>query len=149
MMFCDRHWEMLKSEIDQQNLSDLIAPDTETIVAMEADYFQREERTKVNFDPMMFAFWNISSNVFDYLSRAGGDPMYLLASPEADIHESHTSRKSWLDKGGYCPVCEISLLHEEACNDPRCTLTKENGYDWMIERGAEEARNRARELELV
>lgn len=140
MRFCEDHWQRIREEVKRQGMADLISPSGKVAATRDvANLTNQGRRTLATFDPLMGAHWGIVTNVFDYLRRAGGDPLYILtANNEAD--ESHTSRSSFTEEDGghYCPLCEIGLLHEDSCNDPRCTLPKKDGYAWMIERAVSE-----------
>jgi len=98
-----------------------------------------EERAgKDTFDPLMSAHWAIATNAMQTLERAGVNPLYLLN----DDASAPAGRNT-------CPLCELNFLHKQGCTDPRCVLDKERGYDWMIDRAADDSLKQARDYGLV
>ena len=126
------HWNALKKAIDDRGLSGFVAKDGKVAVQQMIQQIESSQETKGNFDPLMAAHWAIAGNAMDYLGRAGG-PGAALRMLGGDI----------------CPVCELNEAHRQTCTDPKCRLDKERGYDWMIDRAAEDSLERAREYGLV
>lgn len=147
MQPCQTHWDALRKAIDDRNLSHLVAQGGEKAVRKIALELQQREVTKESFDPLLLAFFAISGNVMDTLGKAGMNPLYLLSNaPEDPVtgwpgYEGRTWPR--------CPLCYINLAHEVSCRDARCTLDRVHGYDWMIDRAADEAVERARALGLI
>jgi hypothetical protein len=82
----------------------------------------------------------------DYVGRAGGNPLYLMMAdgPEDPVEgygDAYAGR-TW----PRCPLCYLGLAHEVSCTDERCELPKVNGYDWMIDRAADDAAERWRQI---
>lgn len=139
MKFCKSHWDLLRKAIDDRGLSHLVPRGGENAIKALASQISRGKITRQNFDPLMGAHWAIAGNVMDTLRRAGLDPLYLMLTEE---EEAPLGRST-------CPLCEINLLHREGCTNPKCVLDKERGYDWMIDRAADDALNEARRLGLA
>lgn len=140
MRFCQDHWDRLRAKIADRGIAHLIAPDGETAVAQVKDQLERSV-TPVNFDPLMHAHWAIVDNAMTTVKRAGGSPLYLMTSGPEDPVDGHEGR-TW----PRCPLCYINLAHEISCTDERCTLDQERGYDWMLDRAADEAKAQAERL---
>lgn len=144
MRFCQDHWDRLRAAIDERGLSHLIAPDGETAVAQIKQELEQGP-SAVTFDPLMSAHWAIVSNAMDTITRAGASPLYLMTAGPEDPVEGYGPAgdgRTW----PRCPLCYLNLAHELTCKDPRCTLPKVGGYDWMIERAADDQAQRAAEL---
>lgn len=152
MRFCQDHWDRLRQAIHKRGLGSLIAPTGETAVAqMAAELEAGEGPTPTTFDPLMSAHWAIANNVMETMQRAGANPLYLMASDETSqdpvdpaIYGAEHDGRTW----PRCPLCYLGLAHEVSCNDPRCKLPKIDGYAWMIDRAADDALEKARELGL-
>ena len=132
MRFCESHWSKLRKAIDDRGLTPFVAKDGHVAMAQMVKQVEENHAGKDTFDPLMGAHWAISCNVMDFLGRAGG-PSAALRMLTGDI----------------CPLCEINEAHERTCTDPLCKLDKKVGYDWMIDRAADDALDRAREYGLV
>ncbi len=136
MRFCRDHWDQLRDAIDSRGLSHLIAPDGWTAMEQLGDQLKREQRgeepdTPVNYDPLMAAHWAITNNVMRTL---GPNALYMMSGGPPDPVEGYPGYegRTW----PRCPLCHINLAHEMTCTD---SLPKVNGYDWMIERAADDA----------
>lgn len=152
MKWCSDHWDRLRGAIKDRGLGHLIAPDGETAVAQLADELERGEHTATNYDPLMDAFWSINGNVARTVEQAGGNPLYLFGggppddpTPEDAVDLPGGEGRTW----SRCPLCYLGLAHELTCKEPRCKLPKVDGYAWMIDRAADDAVARARELDLL
>lgn len=140
MKFCQPHWDALRDAIEARGLSDLIAPDGETAAMQMVDALKREETTAANFDPLMNAHFAIASNVMGIMSSAGANPLYLMADDEVAPEDPVTGygkeheEKTW----PRCPLCYLNLAHEVSCTDKRCKLDKKAGYDFFIDKAADD-----------
>lgn len=132
MKFCTGHWHRLRKAVDDRGLTPFIANDGRTAIAQMVKQIETRDDTKATFDPLISAHWAIVGNVMDTLGRAG--------EPSAALH---------MLTGDICPLCEINEAHEQTCSDPSCRLDKKAGYDWMIDRAAEDALGKARAYGLV
>jgi hypothetical protein len=148
--FCEDHWKALQVELERRGLKGLV-PDSGTAAALKMDdQLKKEEVTPENFDPLMGAHWGITANVMQTLSQANPQAgLYLMAGDvEEDPVEGYGTAyagRTW----PRCPLCYLNLAHEVSCTDPRCKLPKETGYDWMVERAAEDQLATARRLGLA
>lgn len=117
--------------------------------------------TPVNFDPLQSAFFAIGSNVMETLGRAGMNPLYTLAQGDEDAIELESFRPRLarataerLARAGKpltwprCGLCYLGLAHELTCARG-CSLPTVDGYAWMLDRAADDALAKARELGLV
>lgn len=147
MKFCDDHWERLRAAIDDRGLGDLVAQSGERAERNLASEIEQGV-SLVNFDPLMSAHWAIVSNAMATIGRAGASPVYLMAGedvPEDPIdptqvsHPDRVRGRSW----PRCPLCYLNVAHELTCTDSRCELDEVGGYDWMIDRAADEAKTKA------
>jgi hypothetical protein len=146
LRFCQEHWDRLREAIQQRGLGDLIAQDgaraAENIKAqLEGD------RSIRSYDPLMDAHWAIVNNVFAVIDKAGGNPLYLMGddkTPEDPVegYGPEYDGRTW----PRCPLCYLNLAHEMTCSDPRCALEQKDGYDWFIDRAADDQVARAQEL---
>lgn len=140
MRFCQEHWNMLRKAIEKRGLASLVAPDGETAAMQLQDQISKEEVTKTNFDPLMSAHWAIARNVMGIMSSAGVNPLYLMGSddtPEDPVEgygEKHQG-KTW----SRCPLCYLNLAHEVSCTDKKCILDEKRGYDFFIDKAADDA----------
>lgn len=137
MKFCDDHWNLLRAAIDQRGLSPFIAKNNRVAAYQTMTDINRGASGKDTFDPLMQAHWSIMGNAMDTLGRAGYNPLYLLSSETPPPGRND------------CPLCELNWLHKESCTDQRCRLDKERGYDWMIDRAADDALHTAQEYGLI
>lgn len=145
MKFCQDHWDRLRVAIEDRDLDSLIAPDGATAVAQQKAEFEGGEQTATTFDPLMSAHWAIVNNVSTTLQRVSpGAALYLLWSGDEDPVEGYPGYegRTW----PRCPLCYIGLAHEVSCSG--CHMPKVDGYAWMIDRAADDALARARELGL-
>lgn len=147
MQFCQAHWGRLRTAISERGLSHLVAPDGRTAMMQIADQLERtqtgeEQITPVNYDPLMSAHWAIVNNVMAIL---GSSALYLMSGGPEDPVKGYGSAydgRTW----PRCPLCYINLAHEVSCEEADCQLDKQQGYDWMIDRAADDEVGRAAEL---
>ena len=133
MRFCQPHWDALRAAIEVRGLTVLVSENGEEAAAKLAGALQ-EGPSIDNFDPLMNAQWLIATNAMQHISRAGGNPLYLMMSDGApeDPVEGHAGR-TW----SRCPICYLNLAHEITCDGDGCKLDRKTGFDWMIERAAD------------
>lgn len=149
MQSCQKHWDALRKALEDRGLDKLVPQGGEEAASRQLDQLQSARVTRDNFDPLMGAFWAIAGNCSERISRAGGNPLYLLADgPEdpVDVGVYPTAAGRTWPK---CPLCYVSMVHELTCDGGACKLPKVDGYDWMIERAAEEQLEKARALKLA
>lgn len=151
MGICQDHWDRLRTDIEERGMGRFVAPSG--IIAAEQMKAQLEsprgEATPVSFDPLQGAFWAILTNAGNMLSSFGsGTALYVMTDGPEDTIEG---RGAPYDGRKYprCALCYLNLAHEMTCTDARCTLPKENGYDWMLDRAADDQLDKAKELGLV
>jgi len=149
MKFCQDHWNLLRQRIDDRGLTHLIAKDGSVAAEQMATQIQERDVTKETFDPLMSAHWAIAGNVMSFLKDAGMNPLYLMSAGEEDKCDGRYGPKHEGRPWPRCPLCYINFAHEVSCTDAKCTLDQERGYDWMLDRAADEALDKARELKLV
>lgn len=149
MKFCQQHWDTIRKAIDERALSGLVAKDGATAVAQMASQLQVGSEQADNFDPLMAAHWAIVNNVMSMLNRAGMNPLYLLSAGDEEKCDGRYGPRYEGRPWPRCPLCYLNLAHEVSCTDAECTLDKERGYDWMVERAADDSLTRARELGLA
>lgn len=144
MKFCQDHWDRLRAAIADRGLDGLVARGGAEAVRRQVDEL-KSGRSADTFDPLMSAHWAIASNASDYIGRAGGNPLYLMfdgpEDPVTDYGPEHEGR-TW----PRCPLCYINMVHELTCKEGACTLPRLGGFDWMIERAADDARDNWRKL---
>jgi len=149
MQFCLDHWNLLKQRIDDRGLTHLIAKDGHVAAEQAATQIQEAGVTAQTFDPLMSAQWAISGNVMDFLHRSGMNPLYLMSGGEEDKCDGTYGPQYEGRPWPRCPLCYINFAHEVSCKDLECTLDKVRGYDWMLDRAADDALKQARELKVV
>lgn len=149
MKFCQSHWEKLRAAIDQRGLTAFVAKDGTVAVAQMAKQVEENRSGKDTFDPLMSAHWSVSGNVFDMLGRAGMNPLYLMCGDEEEVVDATLYPAYKGRRWSRCPLCYINLAHELSCTDQACKLDREAGYDWMIDRAADDALTQARDYGLV
>lgn len=150
---CHVHWMMLRAAIDERGLMHLVADDGPAAARRMASEFE-EGRSAKNYDPLMGAWFAILSNAMETIKAAGGNPLYSMASPdvpETPVDKDQIARAGLPEDATWprCVVCYLNLAHRITCRDERCTLDRERGYDWMIDRAADDALQKATELGLV
>lgn len=119
MKMCQPHWDDLRDEIKLLGLDHLVAKSGEEAAEMMVAELDGTGDKRV-FDPLMSAYWAITSNA---LSSGG---LYLL-SPDEDGNE-------------YCPLCELDKNFPDEDPVP--------SKDW-IEKSSKEQLQRARALDIV
>lgn len=142
MKFCDAHWSSLREAIETRGLTALIAESGEEAATKTMRQLEGEDSID-SYEPLLAACAAISGNTMDYITRAGGNPLYLLANRPEDPVEGYVGFEghTW----PRCPLCYINLVHEVAC-DGKCDLSRTAGFDWMIERAADDALEHWKEL---
>lgn len=134
MQFCDTHWTNLRTAIDARGLSALVAETGQDAMVKTMRQFEGED-TIDSFEPVLMAHTNIAANAMGTISRAGGNPLYLLATGPEDPVEGQPGR-TW----PRCPICYLGLAHEISCDgNTGCKLPRKDGYAWMIDRAADDA----------
>lgn len=157
MRFCQDHWDALRQRISDRGLDHLVARGGAAAGRQMKDQLESGEVALRNFDPLMSAHWAIANNVMDVVSRAGGSPLYLMSAddvPEDPVDPVMIARARTrgleVESGltwPRCPLCYLNLAHKLTCSDRRCILDIEHGYDWMLDRAADDAKQKAGELE--
>lgn len=118
MKMCKDHWERLKQAIDDRGLSGFISSDGGA--AVKSMVSQADEGITVdNFDPLMGAHNAILMTTIEVVGLA------VMATDGPD-------------DGHWCPLCYLNQAHEKSCTDPACVLDKENGYDLLIDKAADD-----------
>lgn len=141
MRFCDDHWSKLRTAIEARGLAPLVAQGDKAMAAKLAEQVDSGTETIDNYDPMMGSFFAICGNAFGYLSQAGTNPLYLMQpGPEDPVDAARAGEKYAGRTWPKCPMCYLNLAHELTCTDEKCSLDKEKGYDWMIDKAADEAK---------
>ena len=144
MKFCQDHWDKLRAAIADRGMDGLVARGGAAAVANTVSEFSEGPKPE-NFDPLMGAHWAIASNAMERIKAAGGQPLYLMGGgPEDPVtgYGAAYEGRTW----PRCPLCYINLVHEVSCTGGGCTLPKVGGYDWMIERAADEMRDKWRTM---
>lgn len=118
MQFCQDHWDRLRAKIEERGLSALVPDDGEKAAAAMTERLAGAPATVDNFDPLMGSMWAIVSNLADRFGAA------VL-----------------LNDG--CPLCEANKAlvdHAAECTNPECTAGEggDSGYDWMLDRAADD-----------
>lgn len=147
MKFCEDHWSKLRAAIEACGLTPLVAQGGKSMAAKLAEQVEAGTETIDNYDPLMGSFFAICGNVFEYLSASGTNPLYLMQTgPEDPVDVARAGEKYAGRTWAKCPMCYINLAHELTCSDEKCTLDKEKGYDWMIDKAADEAKEKVGRL---
>lgn len=94
MKFCQNHWDMLRTEVAEQGLTDWIAPDGATAIAQLIDQTKQGTSTPVNYDPLMDAHNMIMTRAIEGLGL-------MVMGPDFG-----------------CPIC---FLNERRSEDGACT----------------------------
>lgn len=141
MKFCSQHWDSLRAAVAERGLAHLIAADGSAAARRMADEVESGKQSLANFDPLMSAHWAIVGNV---TKQIGPSVLYLMQDgvPEDPVEYPGYEDRTW----PRCPLCYINLAHEVSCADKGCTLEKVNGFDWMIERAADDAKAKAAQI---
>jgi hypothetical protein len=144
------HWNQLRAAIDSRGLTPFVARDGKVAIAQAAKQITENRSGKDTFDPLMGAHWAIAGNATDFMGRAGMNPLYLLSDgPEDPVDVKRAGAQYAGRTWPRCPLCYLNLAHELTCTDPKCGLDKQRGYDWMIERAADDSLAQAREYGLI
>lgn len=145
MAWCMDHWTRLREAIDKRGLTSLISESGEEAAKKMVSEINEGEQTIDNFDPLLSAYWAIQGNAGRILEGIGGNPLYILVDGPEDIVEGYGPENAWRT-WPRCPICYLSLAHELTCSEPRCELPKKNGYDWMLDKAADESLERWRKM---
>jgi hypothetical protein len=140
---CQDHWDRLREAIDKRGLSSLVAESgQEAATKMEREI--EEGVTIDTFEPLMSAHNSILVNTMRLIEDAGGSPLYLILG--GDIPEDPVQGYPGFEGRTWprCPLCYAGLAHEVSCDG--CDLPQVNGYDWMIDRAADDALERWQSL---
>lgn len=143
---CQDHWDRLRAAIEARGLGHLVGDDGAQAGRRMVSELQEGQSAK-NYDPLMASFYAIGSNAMETIRRSGNDPLYLMmGGPEDPVvgfpgYEDRTWPK--------CSLCYLGLAHEMTCRDPTCDLPRVDGYAWMIDRAADDAAEKAKELGLT
>lgn len=105
MKICERHWGMLRAEIDRLGLGHLVATSGEQAHAQLSRQLKDGEAAKTTFDPLMAANNMIWSQALQTAGLAAMAP-----------HEDGSER---------CPICFLDAAHKAGCKDPDCAWTYE------------------------
>lgn len=133
MKFCRPHWETLQDALAARGLKGLITEsgeDAATKMRRQAD----GEDSIDSYEPLLEAHMAIAGNAIDVIADAGGDWRYLLGGDAEDPIEGHKGQM-W----PRCPLCYINKAHEINCKAGKCELPLETGYDYMIDKAADQA----------
>lgn len=161
MNLCQDHWTRLRAKIEDRGLMHLVPDGGELAAAMMADQIEREEPTVLNFDPLMTAWSGVGGNAMQAISQSGANPLYLLGSGPEDAIDfgpfpKGAETQARLERDGKpltwprCALCYLGLAHELMCDGShRCSLSRVDGYAWMLDKAADDALAKARELGLL
>ena len=142
----------MRRAVDDRALTHLVARDGAKAIENVVGEINGAQPTET-FDPLMSMHWAIATNVSQFLSQSGMNPLYLMAGgpddPEDQVDPARHGEKYRGRTWSRCPLCYINLAHEVSCTDADCQLDRERGFDWMIARAADDSLQRARELRLV
>ena len=132
MRFCQPHWVSLTEALDAKGLTGLISESGEAAATKQRRQLEGEDSID-SYEPLLEAHAAIVGNAMDVINSAGGDPLYLLATGPEDPIEGHKGQ-TW----PRCPICYVNKAHEIECKGD-CQLPLETGYDYMIDRAADDA----------
>lgn len=159
MKFCQDHWNAMRQAVEDRGLSGLVAKDGAAAVAQVEEELLERWATRETFDPLMSMHWAIATNAMRAIEASGGSPLYLMTSGDedpVDVEAIRTAQPDRADVDSFqgrtwprCPLCYVNLAHEITCAHLGCELDKKRGYDWMIDRAAVDALERARALGLT
>lgn len=145
MNICQKHWDKLRAKIEEAGLMDLVADSGELAVEQLKDQLEKGESDKVNYDPLMSAYFAIGSNGMDIIANhTPGNALYLLTQGPEDPVEGFPGYedRTWPK----CTICYLNLAHEMTCTG--CELPKIGGFEYFIDRAVEDQIARAKELGL-
>lgn len=144
MNICQDHWDRLREKMKERGLENIGAMSPEVAVVQLIDQVEKDEVTKTNFDPLMSAYFAIGANAMETISWAGGNPLYLITAGEEEPCELPGGEGRTWPK---CSLCYLNMAHELTCSG--CDLPKINGFDYMLDRAADDSLAKAKELGLV
>ena len=137
MKFCQNHWDKLKDAIKARGIFDFVAGSGEEAVKQMKEQLEGKPEAIERFDPLMAAHWAIANNAIDVLKRIGQSPLIMMA-PDPEYPQLE------------CPICCLNFLsaeHDRTCSDPNCKKTKGQTFDGWIDRAADEALEKTKELQ--
>lgn len=141
MKFCEPHWVSLKDALDTRGLAGLISESGEDAANKMRRQLEGEDSID-SYEPLLEAHGLIAGNAMHIVEEAGGEPMYLLSDGAEDPIEGHKGQ-TW----PRCPICYINKAHEINC-DGDCQLPLETGYDYMIDKAADDTLEHWKALRL-
>lgn len=141
MGICQDHWGRLREKIAEAGLGSLVSESGEEAARIMVQSLQGNKETVDNFDPMLNAYFNILNHGAEYVEQAGGSPLYIMFDgPEDPIDVTHYPGyaaellgKTW----PRCAICYLNLVHKITCKEMGCTLDKETGFDFMLDKATE------------
>ena len=132
MKFCEPHWVSLKDALDDRGLSGLISESGDAAATKMRRQLEGEDSID-SYEPLLEAHGAIAGNAMDVVQSAGGDPMYLMTDGPEDPIDGHKGQ-TW----PRCPICYVNKAHEINCKGD-CDLPLKTGYDYMIDKAADDA----------
>ena len=106
--FCQKHWDRLRDEVDNQGLSQYVSANAE-IAIMKTTAEMRGEHTESTWDPLLNTYYMMLAR---FLEEAGD---YLIA-------------KALNEKVAVCPMCEAMSMRSEdgrcLCGNPECEASE-------------------------
>lgn len=149
MKFCQPHWDKLRAAIEARGLTPLVSVGGASAVEKTVEQLKTGRETLDNYDPLMAAHWAIAGNLMRLLGpsalylMSGGDedPMEVEKIAEPALREKYAG-KTW----PRCPICYANVAHELSCREENCQLTRVDGYEWVVDRAADDAKERVDEL---
>ncbi len=142
MKFCQPHWETIQDAIAARGLKGLISETGEEAATKMRRQMDGEDSVD-SFEPLLEAHGAIAGNAIDVIADAGGDWRYLLTDGDEDPIKGHKGQ-TW----PRCPLCYINKAHETNCKGDKCELPLETGYDYMIDKAADQALEHWKALRL-
>lgn len=151
MKICEDHWLQMRAAVDARGLTPFVAKDGPTAVAQMLKDLEHGESRRDTFDPLMSVHWACVNNAMIIMDgMAPGLSLYQIQSgPEDPVDASLAGEKFAGRTWPRCPICYLNLAHEINCRGGACRLDKEHGYDYFIDRAADDALQQAREYGLV
>lgn len=129
MQICQKHYDALKTAIQDFGLDRLVSKTSEEAHSKMVSSLE-EANMKASFDPLMYANNAIFSQVLNVSAAKGYGLEVMFVTPEGEHH---------------CPLCFLNTKHSEACPEPNCEFT----YDNWVDRAAQDALATAIHLGLV
>lgn len=153
MSFCEDHWGRLRDSVSKSGMGHLVAQGGPMAAAQTASRIERglrgeDEITPANFDPLMDAYFAIINNCAKQMEYVGVSPLYIMIEniPDAECEfEGAKPGQMW----PHCALCYLGLWHELTCKEDGCSLSKKDGFAWMLDRAVQDALKRAEDLGLM